>query len=313
MLIRKFGKYYTLLVATSLFFGSAWYLAEHFHWREALRYLLYTDFVKFISTIWIVQFAYICVRTWRWKIVVGHANRELKFWDLYWITAIVVSLSNFTPGQIGEALKIELLKRRGLLGRLPGLGGFAVERILDVIVIAIMGIIGLIFGSGLAERYPGLEIGAIFLFVFGLAALYFLLHFDRGGRVSYWLSKMRAGSGTPDTWVMMGLMTLLSWCLIGIGWQISLYSVGIYLSLPEILWLISLVTLGTLLSFIPGGFGVAEVMIVKALIIMGVTPIAAQAGALILRIYGFTILLFGCAHLLLWFLYRVKSKFNRQD
>jgi len=313
MPIRRTGKFLTVLVASSLFAGSVWYLVEHFQWREAFTYLLRTDFVKLIGMVWAVHFAYICVRTWRWRTVVKHANPDVGFFDLYWITAVVVSLAIVTPGQLGETLKIELLKRRGLLGRLPGLGGFAVERILDVLVIAGMGIVGLVFGSGLSERYPGMETGAVFLFVVALIAFYMVLRFDPGGRASHWLAWMRTGSGSPITWMKMAVLTLLSWTLIGVGWQVALHSIGVHISIFEILWLISLVVLGTLLSFIPGGLGVAEVLTVQALANMGVAPLAAQAGALILRAYGLMTIFFGLAHLFLWLAIHFLSRSQQHD
>ena len=291
-------------MAGSIFVACVWYLVERFQWREAFAHLLDTDFLKLISLILAAQFAYILLRTWRWQFVVKYANPDISFFELYWITAIVVSLANLTPGQLGETLKIELLKRRGLLGRLPGLGGFALERILDVLVVASMGAVGLVFGSGIDERYPGLKTGVSILIVFGLAFLYMLLSFDPGGRASNWLAWMRSGSGSPKTRIIVAILTLFSWALVGVGWQIALLAVDIHISLPEILWLISLVTLGTILSLIPGGFGVAEVLIVEALINIGVTPADAQAGALILRVYGLIIAIFGLIHLALLLIYR---------
>ena len=136
MLIRKIGKIFTVLLASSLFVGSVWYLTEHFQWHEAFITLFGTDFLKLLGLVWIAHFAYILIRTWRWQIVVRYANPDVGFFDLYWITAVVVSLAILTPGQLGEALKIELLKRRGLLGRFPGLGAYALERILDVLIIS---------------------------------------------------------------------------------------------------------------------------------------------------------------------------------
>ena len=98
MLIRKIGKIFTILLASSLFAGSAWHLTEHFQWREAFTALLGTDFLRLIGLVWIVQFAYIIIRTWRWWIVVRHAKTDVGFFDLYWITAVVVSLAILTPG-----------------------------------------------------------------------------------------------------------------------------------------------------------------------------------------------------------------------
>jgi uncharacterized membrane protein YbhN (UPF0104 family) len=299
----RVGKLATILLAGSLFAASVWYLVDRFQWREAFAQLLGTDFVRLVALVWIVQAAYIGVRTLRWRVVVQHTNPEVRYVDLYWITAVVVSLAILTPGQLGEALKIELLKRRGLLGRLHGTGAFALERILDVLVVAAMGAIGLFFGSGFSARYPGLATGTAIIFALGLAALYVLLHFDPAGRTSHWLGQLRAGSGSPRIWMRMAALTVVSWGLVGLGWQVALNAIGIYLSLPAILWLISLVTLGTLLSLVPGGFGVAEVLTVEVLVNMGIAPVAAQTGALILRVYGLMILIFGLIHLAVWIVF----------
>jgi uncharacterized membrane protein YbhN (UPF0104 family) len=289
-----------VLLAMTVFAASAWYLAERFQWQAAFGHLLRTDFIRLIILICATHFAYICVRTWRWRTLVRNVNPDVGFMDLYWITAVAVSLAILTPGQLGEALKIELLSRRGLLGRLPGLGAFALERIMDILVLACMGLVGLVFGSGLEESYPGLGIGIGTLILAGLLALYLLLRFRPGGRVTHWLEQIRNGSGSPTVWLKTALLTLLAWLLIGVGWQIALYAIDIQLSLPEVVWLIALVTFGTLLSFIPGGLGVAEVLTVEALTNIGVDPIPAQAGALILRAYAVIVVFYGLVHLLLW-------------
>jgi uncharacterized membrane protein YbhN (UPF0104 family) len=176
-----------------------------------------------------------------------------------------------------------------------------------------MGAVGLVFGSGLATRYPGLATGTGIVLVLGLVALYFLLHFDAGGGASQWLKRMRAGSGSPKILVAMTILTVVSWCLVGVGWQVSLYSVQVHLSLPEILWLISLVTLGAVMSFVPGGLGVAEVLTVAALANMGIPPVAAQTGALVLRLYGLLAVLFGLFHLVLWLISRRPTPTRRND
>lgn len=298
MRIWKPGKHLTLALACALFTGSLWYLLEHFEWRDAFSRLLETDFVKLVGIILIAHLAYLCVRTWRWLILVRHSNPSVGFFDLYWITAVVVSLAILTPGQSGEALKVELLKQRGLLDRLPGLGVFAFERIFDLMAVVAMGLVGLIFGSGISDRYPGLAIGAGVFFAIGMIGLYVLSGNGANRQAPNWLKQMRAANGTPTIWLGLGLLTLLSWSLIGFCWKVSLASVGIDLSLQEILWLISLVTLGTVLSFIPGGLGVAEVLTVNALMHMGASPVAAQAGALILRAYALIVVVIGVGHLL---------------
>jgi uncharacterized membrane protein YbhN (UPF0104 family) len=310
--IRKAGKIALSGVAISIFVASVLYLAVKFQWREALSYLARVNFIRLVILIWMTQFVYIVVRAWRWRAAVRHANPEIRFFDLYWITAVVVSLAILTPAQSGEALKIELLKRRGLLDRLPGLGAFGLERALDLLTISSIGALGVAFG-GFAKQYRGVGWGASALMALALMALYVLLHFDPGGRVSHWLSSIRAGGGTPSTRAMMAAATILCWTLTGVSWQIALLAVDIHLSLPEILSLLSLVTLGALLSWIPGGLGVSEVLTAGALVSMGIAPVAAQAGALILRAQALIIVLFGLVHLLLWPLMRIPLRVRRHD
>jgi len=72
-------------------------------------------------------------------------------------------------------------------------------------------------------------------------------------------------------------------------------------------WLISLVTLGVLLSFIPGGVGISEVLAAAALTNMGILSGTAQTGALMLRMYALMVVLFGLAHLAVWSICRLPS------
>jgi len=263
--------------------------------------------------VWVVHFAYILVRSWRWRIAIKEANPSMSFLDFYWITAIVVSISMLTPGQLGEALKIELLKRRGLLNRLPGLGAFVFERLLDLLVVATMGIIGLMFGSGLARRYSRLGIAATLLIILALIALYILLRFEPRGSTSHWLASIRSGNASPGSWMGMAVLTICSWMLVAASWLMVLAAVQVRLSILGVVWLISLVTLGMLVSFIPGGVGVSEVLAAAALTNMGILSGPAQAGALMLRIYALMVVLFGLAHLAAWSICRAPSRIRYHD
>lgn len=290
------------LLAASLLAASVWYLAEHYRWGAAFDRLWQVDFVQLTLMVWLIHAGYIFVRTLRWHILTKRVNPRVRFADLYWISTVVVSLAIITPGQLGETLKIELLKRKGLLGRLPGLGSFMLERIMDLLVLVGMGLIGLMLGSGLTERHPGLGQAIVILALTGLATLYLLIHHKPGARIPEWLSQVRSGTGSPTTWIGILMLTLCSWFLIGAGWYTVLYAIGIELDLLEVQWLIALVTLGTVLSMIPGGLGVAEVLTVEALVTMGIDPATAQSGALILRTYALMVILFGLVHSLLWVL-----------
>ena len=300
MIARRNARWGTFVLALAIVAACLFYLGTRFEWREPLRVVRDANLLALAGAIVAVHFAYICVRTLRWQLVVRDRHATATFGTLYWITAIVVSLASLTPGQIGETAKVELLKRRGLGGRLAGLGSFALERVLDILTVAGFGLIGLAFGTGLSDRFPQLPAVAAVVFVAGLVALYAIGRSRPASPTDGWFAVLRSGTGTSSIKVRMLALTVASWCLIGLGWQIALRTVGIELSLPAMCWVVSLITLSTLASLVPGGVGLADVVTIEALMAMGASPTAAQAGALILRVYQLIGLAFGLCHLLAW-------------
>jgi len=286
--------------AVALLSGSLWYLATQYEWRASVASLQKIDFARLAVLIFFAQVAFLAVRTWRWLIVVRVSNPDIRFRDLYWISAVLLSLSIITPGQLGEALKIELLKRQGLLDRLPGLGSFALERLLDLVVIAGMGVVGLALDDRFSHRFPWFHNAAIVLCAAGVLVFWLLWVAGPHRLPTGYLRRLRHASGTPAVWGKMALLTVAGWGLVAVAWQVTLGAADIQLTVPETLWLISLVTVGTILSFIPGGVGVADLLTVEALIGVGIEQVAAQSGALLLRAYAFIVVLIGIGHAVCW-------------
>ena len=287
-------------LATALSIASLIYLGTTFEWSEPLKAVRKAHLITLIVTTCILQFAFICVRTLRWQVVVRDTNPSATFGKLYWVTAIAVSLAIVTPGQFGEAAKVELLRRQGLGTRLAALGSFALERVLDLLALTSFCLIGLAFGSGLSARFPRLPLLVMLLFFVALVLVYFLRPSKASIGQNRWISIFRSGTGTPLIKVQMLVLTLASWCLVAAGWLVSFRAVGIDISLPAVCWVISLVTVGTLLSLIPAGVGVADVVAIQSLMALGVPQVDAQAGALILRVYAFVVIAFGLSHLPVW-------------
>ena len=286
--------------AVALLSGSLWYLATQYEWWASFARLQKIDFARLAILILLAQVAYLAVRTWRWLIIVRVSNPDVRFKDLYWISAVVLSFSIITPGQLGEALKVELLKRQGLLGRLPGLGSFALERLLDLVVVAGMGVVGLALDDRFSHRFPWFHNATIVLCTAG-GLVFWLLWVAGPHRLpTGYLRRLGHASGTPAVWGKMALLTVAGWSLVAVAWQVTLGAADIRLSVPETLWLISLVTVGTILSFIPGGAGVADLLTVEALIGVGIEQVEAQSGALLLRAYAFIIVLIGIGHAACW-------------
>ena len=87
--------------------------------------------------------------------------------------------------------------------------------------------------------------------------------------------------------------------MAALGWQACFFSISITLGLTDMLGLLSIVTLASAVSFIPGGIGIAEAGITELLMSYGISAPLSQAGALVLRALSFLILAIGALHWLL--------------
>jgi uncharacterized membrane protein YbhN (UPF0104 family) len=281
-----------------------WYVASHFQWTAIRSTLREVDFVELTGALLATHFAYILTRAWRWNIAVARIDPKTSFAKTYVITAIAAGLANYTPGQMGEALKVEILKQQGRGERLPLLGVFAIERILDVAAITVMGLIGLTLNRDFTHQHPRALPGLAAVLVLTMLGLVCLRALRRSGQLFRWMQPLYLGIGTIGTWTKMAAATACSWALVAAAWMLSLSATGAELSWPQLILVLPVVTLGSILSLIPGGLGVSEVMVPPLLVPMGVPVATAQAGALMLRIYGVMTLFIGLAHLLAWAVYR---------
>lgn len=300
--VQKWHRLVPISIALVIAAWCAWYLYTQFQWPEVFAILRHAKPAWLLLGGGVMSIVYIFLRTWRWLVMVRVVNPKARFWDLYWITAVVVNLAIITPGQLGETLKVEMLKRQGILDRTPGLGSFLMERIIDLVIVAGLAVIGLLAGTDLfleRERQKLLWI-LVAMATTGLGGLWLLLRIQFRGNLGRLLRRLRQTSGGSRMWLRVTLLSLISWMVVALGWQFSLRSVDICLSIPQSLWLMSLTTIAQVLSFIPGGLGIAEVVTVKILEPMGYGAALAQAGAVILRCYGLVIIASGLLHLLVW-------------
>jgi uncharacterized membrane protein YbhN (UPF0104 family) len=66
----------------------------------------------------------------------------------------------------------------------------------------------------------------------------------------------------------------------------------------------SVATMISILSLVPGGLGISEVSITQILKEFGFAPVDAQVGAIVLRLFSLVALAFGLIHLGAWKLIR---------
>lgn len=215
--------------------------------------------------------------------------------------SIVASL--VTPFQLGELIKIRFAQKTGLkLGN--SAFNVALERILDLMTIAAMGVAGLLYlRTGLSLPSIVVLIG---VFLAGLAVPSILSAFANSRGDTKFGNRARALVGPPlpfQSLLIVGTMTVLKWGLTLATWMLTLELANVDLTIWQGSFLVGAVTAISIISMIPGGLGVQELSVRAILISIGIEPLQAETAALALRLFTPIMVLVGVAHLPLLYKY----------
>jgi uncharacterized membrane protein YbhN (UPF0104 family) len=247
------------------------------------------------------------VRAMRWRLLMHGMQVRTRFVDLYLCSSIALSLSVFTPLQSGEVLKVELMKKYGGLERSPGYSAFLLERAADLYAVLAIGMVALVAST---PAYAILLTALLLALPMGAHAA--LHRFRLPGRAGQFLINMQDAVQTQGGLTLLLIMTSLGWAMVALGWHASLRSVSIQIDVGQLLGLVSVITLATIASFVPGGLGVTEVGVAEMLLRYGISAPLAQAGALALRGYSLLIIALGLLHYFLFVAirHRVPARHN---
>jgi len=283
-----------------VFAASVWYIGRTFQWRELGQVLRDVNLTCLIVGGGASIVVYWMIRTLRWHILLRRTDTHVPLLDLHMCTAVSLSFALFTPLQSGEMLKIELLKKYGMIQRSPGYGSFLVERVLDLAALLTMACVSLLTSLNILPNrtYAYYFLGGLVLVC--VAGLIALTKLRLKGRPQQLLAYMRQCMGDVPTLTLVMAITCVSWASVAFSWQVFLYSGGIHLGFAKTVALMSIVALISILSLIPGGLGISEAGSSQLLIHFGVAEAAAQAGSLVLRSYSLMAIALGIGHLGLW-------------
>jgi uncharacterized membrane protein YbhN (UPF0104 family) len=232
-------------------------------------------------------------------------DSSVPFIDLYFCTAVSLSFSILTPLQSGEMFKIELLKKYGMVSRLPGYASFLVERIVDFGVVLTVASISIFSILNVFPNPSYVYYVVVILLICFIVGIYSLWKLKHKGRMQELVNHMRQSVGDINTLLLVVFVSCLSWASVAISWQIFLYAGLIKIDFVQALALMSVVALISILSLVPGGIGISEVSTAQVLQIFGLTIANAQAGAIVLRFYSLVAIALGLSHLGAWKLLRM--------
>jgi uncharacterized protein (TIRG00374 family) len=93
------------------------------------------------------------VRALKWKLLLRPIGYQTKIMDLFWLVNIGNLVNLVTPIRAGDVVRPVLLTARGGLAFGRGLGSVAAERVMDLVVLAVLGVLAL-FGTGIVGSFP---------------------------------------------------------------------------------------------------------------------------------------------------------------
>jgi uncharacterized membrane protein YbhN (UPF0104 family) len=255
-------------------------------------------FGVFVAMPFLVLSAWV-VRAARWMLILRALGIVTPVVQTYLSVGASLGLAAATPAQAGEFLKLVHLKSKdGSTARAAG--GFAAERLADVIVLAALTLVtsnALFNGTGYSIRLAVLLV--TLASVAGAAVVMAGGNSDRlplPGVVRSTVAGCAEITRKPAVTLLVFGATLISWLLTARLWQVSLATVAVEISMVLSVALVGVVTFATVLSFLPGGAGVADITVVALLTQQGHTVEQGLAAALILRFISFLIMTLGLVH-----------------
>lgn len=292
-------KTFSILIPFAIFTFCVFYIIRNFQWILIFKQLKETDLVGFILGGGVSIVFYFFLRTLRWFYILRKQDIKAHFKFIYFYSAVSLSVALITPLQMGEAVKVELLKRFNVIPRSQAYSIFLFEKVIDFFIVIFIALISLYILFSPFGRI--LKIYSVFFILFiCLLSIILFKKYGNVGKVNEFLNYFKSCFNDIRTLVCTIILTLFSWLIIALGWHISLCSISLSIGFFRALSLMSIATLINIGSLIPGAVGISEVGISEILYHFGATSVSSGTGALILRAYGLFTMLLGLIHYLIW-------------
>ncbi len=252
-------------------------------------------------------------KTWRWKLLLGPAGRQIKFHTYLGSFFTGQMINTFLPARIGDLNRAYEIGGMGP-GRAYVLGTIVVEKLLDMISYALL-FIFLLFLMPLPEWVGSSGYAFAALTVFFSVAIFWITY--RRQAVAAWLEKMSrklpAWPGWPgrsrfQDWgsnalhsglasldvlqkridiLRLALVSALIWGTAILTNHLALLAIGIHLPLLFSLFVLVALQAGISIATLPGRIGIFETICVLSLAVFEIGQPAALSYGILLHVLVF--------------------------
>ena len=286
----KFDKFLIVIIITIMVYAVFLFISDFNLVYEKIinfKIIFVPVILSLVSLNWVVRF-------YRWHLLLKNSNIHIPIKNNFIIYLASLSLS-ITPGQIGEAIKSEFLKKQFKIPRSKTLPIIFIEKFYDLMGVLIASVIGVwYFEGGLYLISVGIILlGLIFVLMLSqnifkkllslICKIRFFSKYQKNFLESY--SVLRKSLKTKIG-LKSGILSFIFWVIQGV----AVYFVLLALEINQLNFLIvtssnAISVLIGALSFMPGGLGVTEASMGGLLSLQGVEISFALIAAVIIRIF----------------------------
>lgn len=260
-------------------------------WQEVVDAFLKIGFLGTLIALLLSLVNY-GLRFFRWQVYLEQLGHRI-----HWLPSLRIYLSGFalttTPGKAGEVFRGVLLKQRGVPYP-KTLAAFISERLSDLIAIVLLTLVGL-------SEYPEAK-GIVIAGLIGIAIVllsissrtildktysWVNLHTGKFYKlISHVLELLSAARGchTPKLIIFSTAISLFAWGAEALAfyWVLQWLEADISFSFAVFIYSLSMLVGG--LSFLPGGLGSSEAVMISLLALKGMTMPTAIAATVFIRL-----------------------------
>lgn len=259
-------------------------------WREASKAIMEVGFTGILVALGLSLCNYL-LRFIRWQKYLAVFGYKLPLWDNLYIYLAGFALTT-TPGKAGEALRSLLLQPLGVSPK-HSLAALLSERLADLIAMVLLALVGL---SQYTFARPIIAFSIIFI-ILGLLILSSKRFLNSlltklvksRGKCGYLLKQLcyilLAAHQCHKLNILLTaiILSILAWGAEAVAFHFLLQRMGVDISLSFAIFVYALSMLAGALSFMPGGLGGAEAVMIALLILKGMPNADAVAATLLIR------------------------------
>lgn len=247
---------------------------------------------------------FVLFRFFRWNKILSKYGYSGKKIDILIVLFIAIGISNYTPAQIGEIMKVESVILENGYGREKIYQLFFLEKILDLIIILTVCLISIIIpGSKLANYW--IEVGSYQFLI--LCFLCFFVFFS--ALIVYFWKRFFFEFSKVDGLIFC-IQSFISWIFITMSWKVIFQSFNISINILDLLAIVCWSSVIKIVSLVPGGLGITEVAISEIIQVFGYSASISQSAALSLHLISVVGIFISLIFYLFYFCRKILNKIS---